>query len=178
MMPFTELLQNLRDKQELVTIRRDSLGVSDIRGYIEQVTQSHLLVLNVDYDVCFSGFIVLRVEDVTFLRWGNNKLQAWDKVLSAREKPQTNLQDSDLATWADVCKAVAEESAVISIYQEAVDDDSCFVGRNVQIEGELVRVEDITNEGVLDGIFAFPLKDITRVDFAGNYEQALLEMAE
>jgi len=171
---WAEVLKMLADTRDLVDIRRSPARVSDTRGFVLAVSEERVLVAVISDDVLPSGFSVLRLEDITLVRWGRGKLKAWQAALAPLMDDFVWRPQVDLTDWESVITSAARAACIVTLFRENLDSDMCYIGRNLQIESGVVRAEEISTEGALDGHFALLVRDLTRVDYGGSYEKALL----
>ena len=63
---------------------------------------------------------------------------------------------------------------LVTIHLEEVDPDVCYIGKVSGVDKEFVKLMCITPDGEWEEEESFYyLKDITRIDFGGAYEDAL-----
>jgi hypothetical protein len=175
--PFDQLMES----RQLVDVRRDGLGVSDIRGFVVAACPRHVLLEVVSDEVQRNGYVVLRAEDIRFLRWGRSQLQAWARALGPEQGNEHTELRRAFATcaqkgWAGIVSHFAETPMLLTFHRELLDPSTCYVGHEVQVRGGMVWAEEVSVEGTIDGHFGIALDDVTRMDFGGLYEKALQRM--
>lgn len=63
---------------------------------------------------------------------------------------------------------------MVTIHREGVDPDVCRIGRVVGINGGRVWLQEINPDATWDATpLPYPLAEITRITFGGDYENAL-----
>jgi hypothetical protein len=155
---FKTLLTELSAERRLVDIRREFLGVEDVRGF-----------------VLFSGFCILRREDITFLRYGTRILAAWERAVA--QLPAQEAAEVSLEGMREALRALARRGEITIIRREAADRDTIYIGRSLNLRGDILTLEQLTPEGEADGKVALQLQEVTRLDFGGNYERGLARMS-
>jgi len=173
---WAEVLKMLADTRDLVDIRRSPARVSDTRGFVLAVSEERVLVAVVSDDVLPNGFSILRLDDISLVRWGTGKLKAWQTALATVMGDFVWQPQVDLADWESVITSAARAASTVTLFRENLDSDRCYIGRNPQVDSGVVRAEEVSTEGALDGHFALLLQDLTRVDYGGSYERALLRV--
>jgi hypothetical protein len=172
------MLNQARENGYLVDLKRERVEGRTTRGFVTAVT-TELVALSVVDDHCnFNGTMVLELDDVTFLRWGTEVLEAWTRVLAESPSSPDSAKHLDLTSWESVVRSAAAEEPVLTFHRENIDDSVCHLGTNVKIEAECVYADEISVEGTIDGQFAIEIKHITKLDFGGGYELALWRMVK
>ena len=170
-----EALSQAQSEGHLVDLKREGIGCP-IRGFVSSHSADLVLVSVVSDECEFNGAIVVRREDISFLRWNDEVLKAWTKVLQESPTSPAPLKHVDLASTETVVNSLAGREPVITFHRDIVNDDVCHIGTNVVVEGECVIADEISVEGTIDGRFALRIGDVTRIDFGGGYEKALWRM--
>jgi hypothetical protein len=64
---------------------------------------------------------------------------------------------------------------VVTIHRENVDPDICQIGRVVAVDKDKVRLLEINPDASWDSRpLVYRTREITRIDFGGSYEDALM----
>ena len=174
-MIFLEQLNALVDSGSLVDIRRDDLDVSDIRGVVLAVSPSLVLISLVNDLVSFDGFSVIRLEDVSFLRWGTGQMLAWERVLSTSPR-QTVDFEFDLSNWSGAFELAQSYGGLITFHREQISPSTAYISDRFEWTDSLISASQITIEGEPDGQVVCRLDDLTRLEFGGAYERSLARM--
>lgn len=171
---FRTLLQRLSAQDMLVAVRRDAFEEAELRGFVEAVSKTYVLLAVVGHRAAYDGLTVIRQADITQMVWATDTLVAWGQQVQPLDRP--TLGSTQLDTWESIIVAAAREWAVVSLHLEAHDGTTSYSVRNVSVARGLVVAERITPEGVADGHLAVPTDRITRIDFGGSYEAALMRI--
>jgi hypothetical protein len=164
----------------LVDIRREGMDVSDIRGRV-LARGEELVLLSVAGDEVFhNGFTVVRLPDITFVRWNTPPLAAWQRAVDFDAEAEARVAKAvDLASWETVIASASRIAPLQTFHREKLKPDTCYVGRDVTVEdGIVVLGTNISTDGDSWGHAAIALGELTRIDFLGNYEAGLVRAAE
>jgi len=165
------LFDKLIGSGELLDVRRSGLDVDDIRGFLTQRSDELLLISVVSGEIEQSGFSVVRLEDISLIRWRNGSLEAWRSVLPAADP--RDMPRLDLTNWETVIRDLSRVGDWISIMTETVDQDRCYIASSITVADGIVIGEEVDADGDTNGSFALELEAITRVDFGDRYMEAL-----
>jgi hypothetical protein len=170
-----EALNNLQGTESLVDIRRDPIAGST-RGFVAAVT-AEFVVLSLVGDEChFDGTGIIRTEDVTLVRWDDDVLRSWTRILAESPSAPESVRHIDLTSWESIVRSVAAREHMVTFHRELVDGGVYHIGTKIAVLSECFTAEEVTVEGTIDGKFALPLEDLTRIDFGSGYERALWRM--
>jgi hypothetical protein len=146
---------------------------SAVRGYVFDIGPKFLLVGVVSDQVWLDGFACFRIADVRDLRpdpYATFEEAALKKRGERRpRKPQVELTNIEtLLTSANAA------FPLVTIHRERIDPDVCWIGRVMSIERGRVALLEIGPDATWDKEATnFRLSEITRVEFGGDYEDAL-----
>ena len=171
-MPFDDVLKTLQGERVIVDVRRDELGGADIRGFVAGVSDDLVLIAVVGDHIERDGFTILERSDITFLRWGTGQMKAWERVVKTFDQDELVNLPRDLADWQSAI-TLLKSAGPVSFYRERVDKGTTYIARDFALKGDLIVGTQVTTEGEEDGVFAFKLDDLTRVEFGGSYERGL-----
>ncbi|MGA2051297.1 MAG: hypothetical protein ABSG96_26710 [Terracidiphilus sp.] len=143
-------------------------------GYVLDIGPRFFLLGLIGDEVRFNGFQCMRLADVRQLRVPDPNATFIVAALRKRgevieKKPKINLNGVP-----QLLKSAQRLFPLVTIHQERVDPDSCKIGRVVGFSDSDVYLLEIGPDAIWEeqptGI---PLREITRVDFGGGYEDAL-----
>jgi hypothetical protein len=67
---------------------------------------------------------------------------------------------------------------LVTIHRESADPDVCHIGRVVSVTDKALTLHEVTPGATWDdGMSVYKLREITRVDVGGGYEEALARVA-
>lgn len=146
-----------------------------VSGYLLDIGPRFFLLALVE-DACrFNGFQCLRLSDVRELEVPHKYAsfaEAALKKLGQRipAKPRVNVTNIE-----GLLKSASRVFPLITIHREIIDPDVCYIGRVGHVEKGLLSLLEIGPDAKWDSSPSeYLLKDITRVDFGGAYEDALI----
>lgn len=152
-------------------VRREHISGATDNAFVSAIGRD-LTVLSMVSDNCaFDGVWIVRTEDITYLRWGTEYLQAKARVLEGSPSSPEPVGYVDISDWGSAIRSVTERHPVLTLHRERTNDDVCDVAAEVEVLESVVIGESISIRGTRDGRFSIELDDITRLDFAGGYER-------
>lgn len=142
-------------------------------GYVVGVDADLCLLLHIDDSIRFNGFQVYRVRDVRGLRvepYADFKRTALRRRGDRRPvKPRLRLEG-----LGELIRSAARHFPLVTIHRERVDPGVCHIGAVVDVGDRRVVLREIRPGGTwCQGLDHYALREITRVDFGGAYEDAL-----
>lgn len=139
-------------------------------GYIRAVGAEFVLTSLISEGIWFDGFRCHLVDDIEAV--GPDPRAAFlDAVLKARNETAPVWPAVDLDSIEGLLTSASALFPLVTIH---TDPDVCHIGRVLSIEGGIVWMLEIDANAVWDtDPGAHRLIEITRVDFDGDYENAL-----
>lgn len=169
-------LEKARTRNNVVRIFREELDGPDgwTDGFVVDANEEMVLLQLVDDSVRLNGYQVLFLEDISDFAHPAPFNDFQKKVLALRgEKvvdPEVELDD-----LAVLLIDISEEFGLVTIHREEIEPDSCEIGRVVRADAVTYELEEIGSDARwFDDTFEYDLYDITRIEFGGAYEDALL----
>jgi hypothetical protein len=144
-------------------------------GYVLDIGPEFFLLLLVDDKMRFNGFQCLHLQDVRKLQVPAKYAAFVEAALRIRgerveKKPRVRLDNIE-----ELLLTANRIFPVVAIHRERVNPDVCHIGRVVKIEKGSVFLEEIGPDAKWDDQPTdYRLREITRVDFGGGYEEALV----
>ena len=176
-MIFFEQLNELSESRSLVDVFRDDLEADSIRGFILGTSAKLILIGVVDDHFQNDGYSIIKLDDITFLRWGTKKLLGWEKVLGGPDDGGLE-KDLDLSSWWGAIEGARAKSPLISLYLEGFDTSGCYISDRFEFSDLTIVGRQVSDDGERNGSFAFRTDDLTRVDFGGRYESGLYQILQ
>ncbi len=170
------LLRQLHADGKLVDLRRERQ--TDVRGYIEAMTDEFLLIAVAGDNVTLDGFAVIRAEDVEFVRWGTDALEAWSSALQYQHETARRAEFVALSDWRSIISSIALHERLITFHLSDQKSGVCYIGTAIRFEGDAVVAECVSTDGSIDGHWALMLDDISQIDFGRAYERGLARMLD
>jgi hypothetical protein len=143
-----------------------------VRGYILDVGAELFLLGLVSDRLWFDGFECFRIDEVDELV-PDPYADFTQAALAARGEVRPELTLA-LTNIAALLTSAAERFPLVTIHKERDQPDACWVGKVISVEGGIVWMLEIGPDAQWDAApSAHKLGEITRVNFGGDYEDAL-----
>lgn len=166
-------LVGARDSQTLVRVRR-SVERGWVNGYVTSVGPEWFVMCVVADLIVFNGFQAFRFKEVESVEVPAPYTGFVERALRLRGEARPEDPAIDLTDIATVLTSASGAFPLISIHQEVADPEVCFIGSVEEIARGTLVLKTISPDAAWnDERERFPLRDITRVDFGGLYEEAL-----
>ncbi|MGO9492943.1 MAG: hypothetical protein ACLPZY_11710 [Terracidiphilus sp.] len=163
----------LAGKKVLVQFTR-SVEEGSIMGYVLAVGPRFFLLALVDENIRFNGFQCLRLQDVRNLQVPAKYAAFVEAALKLRGERRPRIPTVVVDSVQELLRTASRAFPVITIHREKVAPDVCHIGRVVAVSDSEVSLLEIGPDARWDDeALSYRTKEITRVDFAGDYEQAL-----
>lgn len=167
----TQLRKAMRERQ-LVRFK-SRFEQSKIRGYVRAVGPRFFLLAVVSDRLHFDGHECFRIADINGLQPDPYGAFA-EAALKKRGEKLGRAPRIDLSDIAAILRSAAKASPLVTIHIEKIDPDVCYIGRVHRIDDKRVVLREIRPDASWwPEPYAYRLRDITRVNFGGDYEDAL-----
>jgi hypothetical protein len=163
----------------LKRIRRTSSG-DDIGGFVLGIGDAWALVAMLSDSIYLDGFAVFPIGDVIDVEDRADEMGFVQRALTLQRawpppRPPVPLDLNDTAT---MLRAIAASAPVVMLFTERVDDDVCFVGVPMNVQGSSVYLREIRYDATWrpepkEWMFA----DITRIEFGDRYSGIIYAVA-
>ena len=166
-----EQLRDARRDEQLIRLYRP-FEDTYVRGYILDVGSEFFLLGLVSDRLWFDGFECFRIDDVDELA-PDPYTDFTQAVLAARGevRPELTLRLTNIAA---LLTSAAERFPLVTIHKERDQPNACYIGKVISVEGGIVWMLEIGPDAKWDAApSAHKLGEITRVNFGGDYEDAL-----
>lgn len=165
-------------KREPVRVRRNIRKTGYVEGYVVAVGAEWVLVALLQ-DVAFNGFVALRLNDVTGAKRAHApKFYRRALELHGEWPPAAPPGDIMLDGIRELVESAAGTHLLVTIHIEREDPEVCFIGAPVKFSRRWLHLLEVTPKAKWGAAPSkWDLTAITRVDFDGRYERALLEVA-
>lgn len=160
----------------LVRLHRSIRRSDDIEGFVVGVGDKWVLLALLDDLLILNGYVAVRLDDVEKVRRRGGPDSMVGRALASRGQWPPVRADVRLdGKTTELLQSAAEQWPVVTLHLEHEDPTDCFVGRPVDYTTRSVDWLDISPEAEwCDNVVKHPLSQVTRVDFGGLYEEALV----
>jgi hypothetical protein len=159
-----------------IRIYREGLEDGWADGYIAGAGPEFFALELIDKGIRFDGYNCLRYADVSecpMLEPGH--VAFLDKALTARGLARSQTFEVDLSSLRNLIRTAAASFPLLTIHTEASDPHACYIGKVASVTDLHLDLRKIDPDAVwCDKPDRWTLREITRVDFGGAYEEALL----
>jgi hypothetical protein len=169
---LTKLAAALRDKTLVKFTRPFEEG--SVNGYVLNIGPRWFLLALIEDGIRFDGFQCFRLSDVRELQVPHPYAAFAEAALKKRgerlpKKPRVRLDGIE-----ELLVSATRAFPLVTIHREKLDPDVCEIGRVVQVKDDRVSLLEINPDATWDTEpKQYRLRDITRLDFGGEYEEAL-----
>jgi hypothetical protein len=169
-------------KSQLVAASRKKILVKftrpfeegSVTGYVMDVGPKFFLVSLVSDAIRFNGFQCFRFSDVRRLEIPAKYSRFAETALKKRGEHQPKKPRVLLNSLPKLLSSANRAFPLVTIHREKADPDVCHIGRVVELSNESVGLLEIGPDANWDERpESYRLSEITRVDFGGDYEEAL-----
>lgn len=169
-----EQIEECIENQRFVDIYRGRL-CEDETLFGKIINVSNELVAMVTFNADFyDGISVIRIEDITRLRWGGNDRISQETVIK-RNSLNLQIPPIDITSFQIAIDDLNETFDYVTIHTEEIDDDICFIGKVKQSDYDYVQLHEFGTMDNLDRSFlTLPWRDITRIEADSKYERDLM----
>jgi len=169
------ILERAAEEHTLVRLWRDDIEASGVTGYVVAVGPEFFLLSLVGEEIVFNGFEALRLQDVTEVESPHEYHAFIEKALELKREQEPAYPVIDLGSVGALVESAGRAFPIVSISREYADPDVCHVGMPVQVQAGSVSLMEIGPDAVwYEDVEFYSLGEITRVDFGGGYEEALI----
>ncbi|MFT2096904.1 hypothetical protein [Marinomonas sp. GJ51-6] len=169
-------LEKARARNNVVRIFREDLDGPDgwTDGFVVDANEEMVLLQLVDDSVRLNGYQILFLEDISDFAHPAPFNDFQKKVLTLRGEEVVD-PEVDLDDLAVLLIDISEEFGLVTLHREEVEPDSCEIGRVIRADAVTYELEEIGSDARwFDDTFEYDLYDITRIEFGGAYEEALM----
>jgi hypothetical protein len=165
-------LQEMLGRRQLVRFSR-RFEESPVRGYVLDVGPKFFLLALVSDRIWFDGFECFRVSDISDLRPDPYAAFA-EAALKNRGERVPKKPRVRLATTEDLLLSAGRSFPLVAIHREHADPDLCWIGQVRRVDRGRVAFLGINPDASWDADPKdYRVSEITRVNFGGDYENAL-----
>ncbi len=159
-------------EQRLVRLTR-AFEPGPIRGYVLDVGPQFFVMALVSDRLWLDGYECFRIGDAKTLEQDPYATFA-EMALRLRHEVRSDASPVSVSSLPDLLRSAAASFPLVTIHSERADPDSCWIGRVLSVDRKRVILQEINPDATWDvDPSEIRLNDITRVNFGGDYEDAL-----
>jgi hypothetical protein len=171
-----------KKKSQLALARRNKLLVrfasalerGTVNGYVLHIGPQFFLIALVSDGLRPNGFQCYRLADIRKLQVPDKFARFHEAVLKKRRTRFPKNPRVDVSSLEKLLRTANRAFPLITIHREKVDAGACWIGRVVDLgRGRVTLLEIGPDASWEDDLETYRLSEITRVDFGGDYENAL-----
>lgn len=145
-----------------------------VMGYVMDVGPKFILLALVDENIRFNGFQCFRLQDVRNLQIPAKYAAFVGEVLRRRRERIPKITRVKVGTLQELLLTASRVFPIVTIHREKVTPHVCHIGRVESVSSSHVSLLEIGSDARWnDTPRRYLTKQITRVDFGGNHEEAL-----
>lgn len=175
-MGFLKQIRAAHKAGQLVRVEREAVEFGWMTGYVTALGTEYFAFEIVTGSVRLDGVACLRYADVTAC--GAEPRSGFiERALKARGLVRASQLPVDLASLPRIIESCGNAFPIITLHVPHSDGQGydCFIGKVIGVNDDSVDFHHITPDGAWeDVLLEIPFDEITRVDFGGDYEEALL----
>jgi hypothetical protein len=165
-------LKDAMRKQRFVRLSR-RFEDSAVRGYVLDVGPQFFLFALVSDRIWFDGFECFRISDIRHVELDPYATFA-EAALKKRAERRPKKPRVSVASIEELLLSASRAFPLVTIHREKADPDACWIGRVLGIDRRCVSLLEIDPQATWDETPTdYRLIEITRVNFGGDYENAL-----
>lgn len=166
------LLHEAMNCRQLVRISR-RFEQFPVRGYVLDIGPKFFLLALVCDRVRFDGFECFRIGDVLSVK-PDPYARFIEAALRKRQERRPRKPQLDLASVENLLASAGHKFPLVTIHREKVTPDICHIGRVLEVQKGNLALLEIGPDATWEDIpMRYRLREITRVNFGGEYENAL-----
>jgi len=144
-----------------------------VHGYVVEVGPEFFLLALVSDHIRFNGFQAFRTIDVRNLR-PDPFATFVESALKRRRESKPRKPKVSVGSLRALLLSASRAFPLVAIHREKLDADICQIGRVVGVAAGKLSLLEIGPDAVWHAApTRYALKQVTRVDFGGEYEDAL-----
>ena len=174
---FIRKLGKLVSTDRIVEMDRSPVTDDSLRGFVVQANARFVLLNVIDDSFFLNGFAIFPTDTIGRFRVMEEERAAMIRyVLSQRYPegyPERPLFDTGELQDFSFLERIHDGYPIITVSREEIDDTVCAIGRVERIKRKSFRLQTMDVDARWDNVEKFRYRDVTRIDFGGNYEEAL-----
>lgn len=171
-------LEEAATNASLVRVYRANFEDGWAEGYVAATGPKFFALEFVDDWIRFNGYLCLRYEDVTECVNPAPHYEFHERALELRGLSRKSWPNIDISGLPLLLETAGSIYPVVTLHTEEEYPDECYIGAVSCVRSTQVDLLEISPDGQWDTLVTpYDLDKITRVDFGGAYEEALVLVA-
>lgn len=173
-MGFAKEIRAAKAAGQLVRVERAAFDFGWLSGYVVATGPSYFALEIVDASIRLNGVACMRYTDVTSCI-PDPHTGFVERALKARGAVRAKQLPVDLASLPKILASAGKAFPVVTVHVPDEEQEyACYIGRIEAVDKASVDLRHITVDGEWEEILReIPFTEIIRVDFGGDYEEAL-----
>lgn len=178
-MAFSKEIRAAKAAGQMVHLKRAAFDEDGVIGYVVATGRSYFALELVTRCARFDGMACMRYADVTSLE-REEHAGFLERALEARGAVRASQAPVDLSSLQSIIETAARAFPVITLHVPSDENRyECFIGKVIGLNADTVDFVHITRDAEWEEwLREIPFSEIIRVDFGGDYEEALFLAAE
>lgn len=144
-----------------------------IRGYVTDIGAEFFILALVSDRCWYDGFECFRIRDIKSVAIDPYRTFT-ESALRKRNALRNKKPNIDLASIENLLLTANKKFNLVTIHREKVKPEACWIGRVLEIKKQRVSILEIGPNAKWDkSPEKHRINEITRVNFGGDYENAL-----
>lgn len=145
-----------------------------VSGYVVGVGPEFFILALIGEGICLNGFQCFRLKDVRRLQVPHKYARFYEAALRKRRQLVPRRPRVLLRSVEQLLKSASTVFPLVTIHREQAAPEVCHIGRIISTGKGSVSLLEIGPDAIWDEKpESYQLKEITRIDFGGGYEESL-----
>ncbi len=163
---------------EIARVFRGNLEDGWADGYVAAIGKDYFALSLIDKSIRFDGFNCFRFKDITTCIVPAPHADFLEAALKKRKDKRPKHEALDLSSLASLILSAAVQFPSLTVHFESEEVRVCHIGKPLTVGDDHMLMLEVTPDGTWEtSPQLHDLSQITRVDFGGAYEEALLLVA-
>lgn len=172
-----KVLDRSLTKRQLVAFQRSVPPASTEHGFVVGISSKWVLFHIVKDGIDLDGYQAVRHRDIARARREARRFS--ERLLALRNQHPVVPTGIELDRTRDLLRSATKQFRVVAVHPEYDEPEICYVGAAGRYRDATFELREISSEADwLPERFRYTYRSISRIDFDGSYERALLELAD
>jgi len=167
-----ERLMQAQEKKSIISFSR-GFEPGSFTGYVMALGPKFFVLASLDDGFKFENYVCLRIRDIEDLEAPAKYEAFYNDVRRLRGDKFPPSPKLDLTSAASILYSARK--SLVTIHREKLNPDTCVIGYGLSDNAKILEFLEIGPDAKWDETPSYlRIKDITRIDLPGPYEEALL----